>query len=598
MILVLGGTTEGRNTVEVLEQGNGAYYYSTRGDMQSVACHHGTQISGAMTIEDMLEFCRSHNIKLLIDAAHPFATNLHSTVRSVSRELGLPVVRYERNYPTLPDEAVECADYSDACRKMEAAGVKKLLALTGVQTIGKLSDFWTKRDTVFRILNREESLTKVREQRFDERNIVFYEPGNTAELISETGADAIITKQSGESGGIAEKIEAAIAAGVRIFVVMRPKMPEGFVTVTGKHGLRKMVEKYCSGFFRLRSGFTTGACATAATKAAMQMLTTGDYDKAVAFTLPDGEILSMEVKSVEMSNGEATAVVVKDAGDDPDVTNGHELRVTVKPNSCGEIRFFGGKGVGTVTLPGTGLEIGEPAINPVPRTMMAHEIREIYSGGVDVTIEVSDGEEIALKTFNSRIGIVGGISIIGTTGIVMPFSHEAFIDAIRRQIEVAQAIGAERIVINSGARSERIVRDRYPMLPPQAFIHYGNAIGETVKLAAEYDVKKLTIGIMLGKAVKLAEGNLDTHSHNVTLNREFLCKVALEIGCSENAIDTIASINMARELWSSLTENDINRLLNRIIALCQKHCAKLLPEGEVEALLISDAGEVAYCCKH
>lgn len=594
MILVFGGTTEGRKCVEVLEQGDREYYYSTRGTQQKVECVHGHHISGAMTAEDMVQFCKAHSIELIVDAAHPFASELHESVHKASQETGIPVVRYERQYPALPENVTRCENYDDAIEKMRREGVKRLLALTGVQTIEKLRGFWEETPTVFRILRREESMEKVKEQGFDEKNVVFYADKNTAELIALTDADAIITKESGESGGILEKTGAAERMGVKIFVVNRPQLPKEFITVTGRHGLRKAVEKYCGGFFKLRSGFTTGACATAAAKAAMQLLTSGDYTDIVRFALPDGEIMDMPIKSAHMENGKATAIVVKDAGDDPDVTNGQEIHVTVEPNGSSEIRFIGGDGIGTVTLPGTGLPIGHPAINRVPRRMIEHELRELSGEGVDVTISVPNGEEIAKKTFNSRIGIVNGISIIGTTGIVMPFSNEAFLDAIRKQIEVAQAIGVERIVINSGARSERIVKGAYPELPSQAFIHYGNAIGETLKLAAEMGVKKLTIGIMIGKAVKLAEGHLDTHSHNVTLNREFLCRVARECGCNQETIEKIASLNMARELWTGIEKGEQEKFFNEIIRLCHKQCAALLPEGEVEALLISDSGVIFY----
>lgn len=597
MILVLGGTTEGRKCVEVLDQGDSQYFYSTRGTLQEVNCIHGKHISGSMTTEDMVQFCKTNAIKLIVDAAHPFASELHATVNSTSNLTGIPVVRYERQYPTLPEQAIACDGYEDAISKMRREGVKKLLALTGVQTIAKLRKFWEETPTVFRILKREESLEKAEAQGFPKSNVVFYADKSTTELINLTNADAIITKQSGESGGISDKMEAAVSAGVKIFVVNRPEMPREFITVTGKHGLRKMVEKHCLGFFKLRSGFTTGACATAAAKTAMQLLLYGDYSDTVKFALPDGEIMEMPIKTAFIHQGKATAIVVKDAGDDPDVTNGQEIHVTLEFNGTNDIKFIGGSGIGTVTLPGTGLEIGEPAINPVPREMITHELRNLYSGGVDVTISMPNGEEIAKKTFNSRIGIVNGISIIGTTGIVMPFSNEAFLDAIRKQIKVAQAIGVERIVINSGARSERIVKQAYPSLPSQAFIHYGNAIGETIKLAAEMGVKKLTIGIMIGKAVKLAEGHLDTHSHNVTLNREFLYRIAEQCGCSQQTLNKIPTLNMARELWSDIPEHDRRKFLPEIIKLCHRQCSMLIPTCEVEALLISDAGEISYTVK-
>ena len=240
--------------------------------------------------------------------------------------------------------------------------------------------------------------------------------------------------------------------------------------------------------------------------------------------MPDGEWMEMPVESVSvLSDGSARAVVVKDHSDDPDVTRGARIVCTVRLTDGDEVTFAGGEGVGTVTLPGVGIDPGEPAINPVPRAMMTREARRLYpAGGVQITVSVPGGAELTEKTFNPRIGISGGISIIGTSGVVSPFSHEAFVEAMRREMEVAVAMGAERIVLNSGARSERAVKALYPDLPPQAFIHYGNAVGDAVRLAAGLGVGSLTVSMMIGKAVKLAAGNLDTHSHNVTMDRGFL----------------------------------------------------------------------------
>ena len=182
--------------------------------------------------------------------------------------------------------------------------------------------------------------------------------------------------------------------------------------------------------------------------------------------------------------------MTKDAGDDPDVTNGYTILSTVSLTDAPGVHFLPGEGVGTVTLPGIGIPVGEPAINQTPRRMITNEVKQLLHShglhsGVAVRISVPGGSELAQKTFNPKLGIIGGISIIGTSGIVRPFSSEAFVNSIRKEIQVARALGCTDIVINSGAKSENYLRTRFPDLPPQAFIHYGNYIGETLRLAEE-----------------------------------------------------------------------------------------------------------------
>ncbi|MBR1538154.1 MAG: cobalt-precorrin-5B (C(1))-methyltransferase, partial [Bacteroidales bacterium] len=201
----------------------------------------------------------------------------------------------------------------------------------------------------------------------------------------------------------------------------------------------------------------------------------------------------------------------------------------------------------------------------------------LYDGGLDVTISVPGGRELAQRTFNPKLGIVDGISIIGTSGIVRPFSNEAFVDAIRREIEVAVAVGTGRLVINSGAKSEAFLKKRYPDLPPQAFVHYGNFIGETLKIAAECGLSRVTMGIMLGKAVKLAEGHLDTHSKSVVMNKAFLQEVAAGAGCSPAAAAAIDRLTLARELWKGLPPDDLRRFLTAILTRCYAVCAAVYP---------------------
>lgn len=609
MILVIGGTTEGRLAAAVADSAGTPFFYSTRGELQQLACHNGIHITGPMDAEAMSDFCQENDIRLIVDAAHPFAVGVHSNVEACSKRLQLPVIRLERVFPEHSSDIIWCSSYEEACSRMLSDGVCKLLALTGVQTIGKLRSFWNAPSTEcrFRILQREESLSIARREGFPESNLLFY--GDLAKglsslqdeisLLSSLRPDAIITKESGQSGGFMEKVEAAHRLGIRVYAVMRPPLPSSFVTVTGEHGLRRQIERLAPGFFPLRSGFTTGTCATAASKAALLALLGRQPGDSLSITFPDGEEIELPIAPgsvvVAQDGNSATAAVVKDAGDDPDVTDGIvvESNVAFRDESVKDesaVRFFAGEGVGRVTLPGLGLEIGSPAINRVPRQMIIHELSSLCSRPLDVTISVPGGREIAKRTFNPRIGIVDGISIIGTSGIVRPFSSQAFVDAIRREIEVCVALGCKHLVINSGARSENYIRALYPELPTQAFVHYGNFIGDTLNAARELGIEKLTMGLMIGKAVKLAEGQLDTHSHKVVMNKDFLCSLASASHCSQEALDIISSIKLARELWTSLSSTDLEIFVKAIKSSCLEVCRPLFPDMTIH--LIDEDGKI------
>ena len=595
MILILGGTTEGRAAVKVADEAGQPYFYSTKGELQEIVCKNGARITGGLNLQEMTTFCRENKIRLLVDAAHPFAVELHRTVAEAASVLRLPVVRFERRYPPRTSDICWCEDYADAIRQLEEAGIKQLLALTGVQTISKLRAFWEKQECHFRVLQREESIASARKQGFDTAKLVYYhEEEPVSVLLDSLLPDAILTKESGNSGGFQEKADAARERKIPLFVVKRPLLPESFIAVTGEHGLRKQIEKYIPEFYPLRSGYTTGACATAASKAALLALLLGEEQKTVSFTLPDGEEMNLPVAHTELEKDSATASVRKDAGDDPDVTNGCSIVATVTFSPYPGIRFLQGEGVGKVTLPGLGLEIGGPAINRTPRQMITNELSALYTGGLDVTISVPGGRELAERTFNPKLGIIDGISIIGTSGIVRPFSSEAFVDAIRREIEVCVAIGSPRLVINSGAKSERFVKRMYPDLPPQAFVHYGNFIGETIQIAAELNIPAVTLGIMIGKAVKLAEGNLDTHSKKVVMNKTFLKGIATEATCSQEVHIIIEQITLARELWTMLSSEDAGKFFPCLLEHCREHCKPLLPKGELTILLLDEDGNIPY----
>ncbi len=620
MILILGGTTEGRVAVRVADEAAATYYYSTKGTLQSIECAHGIRLTGAMNAEEMECFCRDHAIKLLIDAAHPFAQVLHQTIEKVSKCLQIPVIRYERRYPPRDEDLIWCDSYADAIHQMENKGIQRLLALSGVNTLAPLRPYWRSHTTWFRILEREESLSLAEKQGFPQERLVFYREGeDELKLLEQLHPDAILTKESGFSGYFTDKVNAARQFGIPVFVVKRPALPETFYRVYGEDGLRKQIERLLPEFFPLKSGYTTGACATAAAKAALLALLSRKEQTESQITLPSGEQITLPVAYTEWAGCSATCTVIKESGDDPDVTNHSRIRVTVqlsldasgcaKPmaqeeycqetesDDTGRVIFQAGEGVGTVTLPGLGLKVGGPAINATPRKMIRQELIPLLPSPDSVaivTVSVPGGEELAKRTFNPKLGIIGGISIIGTSGIVRPFSSDAFIASIRKEASVAKAIGCETLVINSGAKSERYLRSLYASLPPQSFVHYGNFIGETLKIAADLGFKQVILGIMIGKAVKLAEGFLDTHSKKVVMNKGFLQDVAKEAKCEEATVDAINRITLARELWELLAEKEQNRFFPLLLQKCKSYCAPILPDGELTLLLMSEEGKVLF----
>ena len=260
----------------------------------------------------------------------------------------------------------------------------------------------------------------------------------------------------------------------------------------------------------LRKGWTTGACATAAVKAAYTALLTGAFPNPVVITLPKGEQPSFPLALAEKGEGFARVGITKDAGDDPDVTHGALIIATVRMGGTG-IRFKAGEGVGIVTKAGLPIGVGEPAINPVPRQMMIAEIERLGGRDVEIEISIPGGVEIALKTWNGRLGIVGGLSILGTTGVVNPFSCAAWIASIHRGIDVARANGLTHVAGCTGSTSEDAVRAAYG-LPLEAMLDMGDFAGGVLKYIRNHPVQRLTIGGGFGKMVKLAQGEMDLHS--------------------------------------------------------------------------------------
>lgn len=303
----------------------------------------------------------------------------------------------------------------------------------------------------------------------------------------------------------------------------------------------------------LRRGWTTGACATAATKAALTALLTGDFPDPVTITLPKGETPSFPLAHESLAVDSAQAAIIKDAGDDPDVTHGAMItaHIAYAPPKSG-VRFFAGDGVGTVTKAGLPIEPGHAAINPVPRQMMTTVVEQLCathgrSADIDITISIPDGAALAAQTWNPRLGIVGGLSILGTTGIVHPFSCAAWIHSIHRGIDVARASGLTHVLGSTGSTSEDAVQKHYG-LPETALLDMGDFAGGLLKYLRVHPVPKITIAGGFAKITKLAQGALDLHSGRSQIDLTFLEVIAAKAGLEPDDCMTIANANTAQEV--------------------------------------------------
>ena len=312
----------------------------------------------------------------------------------------------------------------------------------------------------------------------------------------------------------------------------------------------------------LRRGWTTGACATAATKAAFTALLTGDFPDPVTIRLPKGETPAFALALEEPGEGFARAGIVKDAGDDPDVTHGAMIVATVRPGAAGAgVTFSAGEGVGTVTKAGLPVAPGEPAINPVPRQMMAGAVRDVaadHGVAADAAIEIAvpGGTALAEKTWNPRLGIVGGISILGTTGVVHPFSCSAWIHSIHRGIDVARAAKLERVAGSTGSTSEKTVQTLYG-LPEIALLDMGDFAGGMLKYLRAHPVPNVTIAGGFAKLTKLAQGHLDLHSGRSQVDFDWLAERAKEAGAESRLQARVAGANTAMEALEIMTAASI-----------------------------------------
>jgi cobalt-precorrin-5B (C1)-methyltransferase len=352
-------------------------------------------------------------------------------------------------------------------------------------------------------------------------------------------------------------------------------------------GLRKVPEG------PLRDGFTTGTCATAAAKSGLMAIIHQQKNAVVKVHLPVDKIVEIPIHQCAFTESTSNCSVIKDAGDDPDVTNGAEIGCILELIQEKGVKFIAGEGVGTVTLKGLELAIGEPAINPVPRKMITSAIQKLLYDydlecGVSVTVYVTNGRKIAKRTLNERVGIMNGISILGTTGIVKPYSSSSYIASIEQGVDVAVANNITELVINSGARSEKFLGDKFNYLPEYAFIHYGNWIGETLTKINTSPIKKVSIGIMLGKAVKLAGGITDTHSCVSSWNKDFVVDLAQQVGY--NDADKIKGLNMAGRLIELFEFEQNSTFFQLLLEHCYKHTQIKIKQVELDIYLIHKNG--------
>lgn len=348
----------------------------------------------------------------------------------------------------------------------------------------------------------------------------------------------------------------------------------------------------------LKYGWTTGACAAAAAKAALIALTQGAFPEQISIRLPKGQTPVFDLVNTKLGDQSAECGIIKDAGDDPDVTHGVEVRALLTVSEPGSgLRFAAGEGVGHVTKAGLPIEPGEPAINPGPRAIIRDNLQDAADEagiGLDfnVTLSIPGGEEIAQKTWNPRLGIIGGLSILGTTGIVHPFSCSAWIHSIHRGIDVARADGLSHIVGATGTRSEDAAQARFN-LPDHAMIDMGDFVGGMLKYARRHPVPRITIAGGFAKMVKLAQGSTDLHSARSQVDFTALSETARKLGAEEPLIQKIRDANTAAEVLSLAADLKKPSSLPEIIARQARETAlATLGGGRLDVLIVDRNGTI------
>ncbi len=345
-----------------------------------------------------------------------------------------------------------------------------------------------------------------------------------------------------------------------------------------------------------RTGFTTGACAAAAAKAATRVLVRDQLLDDIETTLPNGQRVTFALHRCERVGDAAVCSVIKDAGDDPDCTHGAELVATVELRGAPGVELRGGEGVAVVTKPGLGLDVGAPAINPIPRRNIGEMVVAELGGadatrGAIVTISVPGGVEMARQTLNARLGLVGGISILGTSGIVKPYSTAAYKASVVQAIDVARNRGLDELVLTTGGKSEAYAMKLHPSLPEDAFIQVGDFIGTGLKHCARRGVARAIVVGMMGKLSKMADGKMQTHAAGSEVNMELLASLAAELGARSEIVDEIRAANTARHVLELCQRQGLetitSRVCRRVVEACRAHAGGAL---DVRARLVDFNG--------
>jgi len=349
---------------------------------------------------------------------------------------------------------------------------------------------------------------------------------------------------------------------------------------------------------KLRRGFTTGTCATAASKAAYLAIKKQTKIEKIDVKLPKGESITIGINSCEFNEKKAKCSVIKDGGDDPDVTHGAEIFVELMfTNNPGQIEIDGGEGVGIVTKPGLGLEINKSAINPVPKKMIKENLiqvanEELKKNGIKVIISVPKGKELAPKTDNPRIGIIGGISILGTSGIVIPFSTASFAASIRQSLDVSIAMGNDTIVLTTGGRSEDFAK-KIINLPDHCFVQMGDFSGYAVQQCAKKGIKKAYVVGFIGKLAKMATGVKQTHVKGSKVDMGFLADIAKKCNADKDIQRQIRSANTARHVSEIVIKNQIKGFFEQICQQVHNHMKNHAEQKvQIEVILFDFEGNI------
>ena len=352
---------------------------------------------------------------------------------------------------------------------------------------------------------------------------------------------------------------------------------------------------------RLRSGFTTGSCAAAAAKAAALVLTTGSCPASIEIPFPDGSRKSFEVHAWQADEQSAQASIIKDAGDDPDVTNRAEIRAsvsfTLRPAPCPDcvatprLQLCRGEGVGIVTKPGLAVAVGEPAINPVPRQMIEQAVREVIADdSVRVTVSIENGAELAERTLNSRLGIVGGLSILGTTGIVRPISADAWTATIQASLDVAKEAGLSDIVLSTGRTSEKGIQNLLN-LPEEAYAMMGDYLAFSLEESEKRKFTTLHLGGMWAKIMKAALRVPQTHVRNGALEVADAAALLAQLGCGASLVEKCHKANTAREIYSILEAEGQDQIIRAVCLRARDYCQEIF-SGTVKIYLVDHQAKV------